>query len=281
MSTFQAIVYGIVQGFSEFLPLSGNAHRILAPYLLNWPAPTGALLGALSLGSLIALMLYFFHDWASIISSFLQVVIYRKKPMTLDERMPFFIAISAAPMVLTGFYLIPRVQEFVSANPGRVPMWLAGSLALFVLPLWVGDYWSRKNKEIFAWNWLDALWVGIFQAFSWIPGLDRSTAGLAGAMFRNYSRDAGAKFVFFAAAPFLVWSSISGLRGLSFSAPSAMEGVSWFTWVVALIVSVLASLLAIGGLRRYLQINGFRQYLLYRLILAVAVASVFFIRSRS
>ncbi|MGZ3697932.1 MAG: undecaprenyl-diphosphate phosphatase, partial [Bdellovibrionota bacterium] len=88
MSTFQAIVYGIIHGFTEFLPVSSSAHQSLVPFLLGWQAPNGPLFGAFAIGTFAALMVYFRHDWASMISCFIQVILFRKRPMTLDERLP-------------------------------------------------------------------------------------------------------------------------------------------------------------------------------------------------
>src|SRR4051794_11037055 len=82
MTTFQAIVYATLHGISEFLPISSKAHHILIPYLIGWQPPPEQFFGTLAIGSSLALLIYFRHDWASMISCFLQVLIYRKRPMT-------------------------------------------------------------------------------------------------------------------------------------------------------------------------------------------------------
>src|SRR5580704_14566314 len=112
MTTFQATVYAIFHGFTQILPVSENAHRILLAYLLDWPEPAGAFKGALSLGSLLAILIYFIHDWASMISCSLQCILFRKKPMTIDERMPIFILIAALPSVGAWFYVHETISEF-------------------------------------------------------------------------------------------------------------------------------------------------------------------------
>ncbi|NBU20836.1 undecaprenyl-diphosphate phosphatase [bacterium] len=85
MTTFQAVIYAIIHGVTEFLPLSAQAHDMILSYLIEWPRPELALQTAFSLGSFFALFLYFRHDWASMISCLLQVIIFRRKPMTADE----------------------------------------------------------------------------------------------------------------------------------------------------------------------------------------------------
>src|SRR4051794_37293269 len=112
MTTFQAIVYGIIHGFTEFLPISARAHQILIPYILSWPEPTGVFGGALALGAFLAVLIYFRHDWASIISSFIQVIIFRKRPMTLDERLPLFIFVSSIPTGAAWYYFHETLPDF-------------------------------------------------------------------------------------------------------------------------------------------------------------------------
>src|SRR5262245_5067978 len=157
MTTFQAIIYGAIQGFSDFLPISPQAHNILVPYLLDWPHPTGAFLGIVSLGNFLALLVYFRHDWAAMISSFLQILIYRKRPMTMDERMPFFILLASIPIAGAWYYM--QGSELLEMNL----YWTAGIFVATGVLLWMVDYLSRKSKNIFDWNWRDSLVAGILQ----------------------------------------------------------------------------------------------------------------------
>ena len=126
MTTFQAIVYGILHGFTEFLPISAAAHRILLAYITGWTEPSGAFLGALSVGSTLALLAYFIHDWLSMVSCFLQVVIYRKKPMTLDERMPLFIVLASIPILGGWYYFHEELASRLDTSPLIVAVTLAG-----------------------------------------------------------------------------------------------------------------------------------------------------------
>src|SRR6188768_4265884 len=105
MTLFQAVVHSVLHGFAEFLPISVSAHHSLLAYVLGWPAPAGAAMGAMGLGASLALLVHFRHDWASMISSFLTVLIYRKKPMTLDERLPIFILVATLPVLGAWYYL--------------------------------------------------------------------------------------------------------------------------------------------------------------------------------
>lgn len=275
MTTFQAIIYAIVHGFTEFLPVSAGAHHSLIPYVTGWPEPTGPFAGALSLGALLALLVYFRHDWASIISSFLQVIIFRKRPMTLDERLPLFVTVTSIPTVAAWYYLREPMSQLFSS-----PGWIAIALAALGIPLFFADTLSRKNKGMFDWNWLDALLVGIGQSLMFLPGCGRATGALIGALFRNYNREAAAKYMFFASAPLLAGSTFMSLRGTDFQSAVPMPDLSWLSFAVAVIVTMLVGLLSIGGLMKHIQRKGFNQYIVYRCLFAAGIAILIWVRSR-
>lgn len=275
MTTFQALTYAILQGITQFLPVSADAHLRLVPWLLGWPGPNEAFQGLLALGGFISLLLYFRHDWASIISCFLQVIIFRKRPMTLDERLPIFLTLTSLPVALTWYYAAPAVLA-LEWNP----LWVAGSLALFTLPLAVSESRSRKNKGMFDWNWLDALIVGVTQAATVIPGCGNLAASLPGAFFRNFNREAATKYSFLALAPVLLATAIAKLHGIPLSESAGAAEISWLSFSVASLVTILSGLLAIGGFMRQMQRRSLGQYLAYRWIVAAAVAVFYWIRTR-
>jgi undecaprenyl-diphosphatase len=273
MSTFQAIVYGILHGFTEFLPISTKAHNLLVPYAVGWPEPTGALGGALSLGALLALLVYFRHDWASIISSFLKVIIYRKKPMTLDEHLPLFLAITSLPAAGVWYYFH---EQLIQAEWS--PIIVAGLLAAFSVPLFMAENFSRKNKGMFDWTWLDALIMGVAQLASFVPGCGRMCAILPVALIRNFNREAAAKYAFFSSMPYLVGSTAYWLHGLDLHAAQPMPDLSWLSFIMAIVVTLFFGLLAIGGFMKHIQTRGFGHYVVYRLILAAAAGGIFWFR---
>lgn len=276
MNTFQAIVVSIFYGFSTFLPISEAAHRWFIPYLLGWPAIEGPLLGALALGAFLAALFYFRHDWASILSSALRVLLLWKKPSALDERMLAFVLITSLPSAVMAYYFLDEIHAFSSQ-----PFFIAGSLILFSIPLKLAESMNRKTKNLFAWNWLDALIVGFTQLLLFVPGAGRQTGALTGAMFRNYNLEATAKFVFFTIVPILGVQSYTSLNSLSFSQPAPAEGLTWLSFYSALSVSFFSSLLAIGGFMKgihRLKLNG---YLTYRIVLGLGVFIVVWLREKT
>ena len=274
MTTFQAVIYSIIHGFAEFLPVGPGAHQVLVPYLLKWPVPPQAISGALALGAFLALLVYFRHDWASIISSGLQVIIFRKRPMTLDERMPIFILISTIPAVVAWYYLHESFYNY-----GSRPLFTALMLIVFSVPLWFSDSMSKKTKGMFDWNWFDSILVGLGEIFLLVTGGGRTLGAVSAGLIRNYSRETATKFAFFVAAPIIAGSAFRHLQSVDFHASMPATGTSWFTFIVTIVVTFLAALLAIGGLMRHVQRKGFGQYIVYRFLLATVVIVVFWVRS--
>ncbi len=279
MDTFQAVIYAILHGFSEFLPISVQAHLLLPAYFLGWPEPSPIFLGALAFGGTLSIFIYFINDWASMLSALIQMVVYRKKPMTLDERMPFFIGLAVLPPLAGWYYL----HEHIAQLPGvdHWPLILAALVAVLGIPLTIGERWSRKNKALPDWNWFDALVIGALQILALIPGCGRTTASLSGAFFRNYSRDAAAKFSFFVALPLLAAQSFGGLRELDFHSATPTEGMAWSALIIATVVAFFCGMLAIGGFMKNVQKKPLGRYTAYRLLLAAVLATGYWIKNRA
>jgi undecaprenyl-diphosphatase len=276
MTTFQAIIYGVLHGFTEFLPLGAHAHRILLAYLTGWTEPSGAFLGALSLGSALAVIGYFIHDWLSMLSSLAQIIVFRKKPMTIDERMPLFVALASLPLAGVWYQFHDEIASRLDASP----LVVAGTLAGFGALLWLADSMSRRTKNMYDWNVLDSIVIGVLEIAALIPGCGRTGATMTGGLFRNYSREAAAKFGFFAAAPVLVASACIHLRGLSLRASEPMPDLSWLSFYVTLVVALLSSLLAIGALMKHVQRGSMAQYAIWRFLVAAGVGVAWWLRSR-
>ena len=276
MTTFQAIVYAIVNGLTELLPISAKTHQVLVPYLMDWHPPTGPLLGALTLGSLCALLVYFRHDWASMISCTLQVILFRKKPMTLDERLPLFIGVSTLPALIASSYFGQTLLETEWSPP-----FLAAVFGAIGLPLWFFDSFSRKSKGLYDWNGLDATIVGLTQVLAIAPGGDPLTGVLMGAFFLNYKRETAAKYAYFTSVPILVMETLGHLKGVTLSLPAPMPEVSWLTFFVALIVTFFVSLLVIGAFMKHVLQRGMSQYVIYRCLFAGGICVVYWMRNHS
>jgi undecaprenyl-diphosphatase len=276
MTTLPSIVYGIIHGVTSFWPVSDSAHQALVPYLFGGPEPSGAFRAALSMGAALALFVCFRHDWASIISGILQVIAFRRKPMTIDERMPIFLFFTGIPMILAWLYLRPLLENYEWS-----PMAIAGVLVGGGLMLWFADSRGRKTKRMFDWNWLDCLVVGFFSILFVVPGAGIPLGIISGALIRNYTREAAVKYCFFALFPVLVFSSYYHFHndvqlGVGMPAPD----LSWLSFGMAAIVTFLTGLLAVSSLMKHVLRKGFAQHIGYRFLLAAGTVTVVWLRTR-
>ena len=219
---------------------------------------------------------YFRHDFASMISSVLQVFIYRKRPMTLDEKLPLFIVLTSFPVAISAYYFQARISE-----TEWTPLLTAGIFAAAGVPLLLFDYLSRRSKATYDWNWFEALVVGLVQATAIIPGWDYLTAILTVSLFFNFKREAAAKYAYYVIAPILFLQAFFGLKEIDFYSSMPVADLSWLSFSVAAIVTFVVSLLVIGGFMKHVQQKGLKQYVFYRWILAISVCVVYWIRTQN
>lgn len=266
MTTFEAALFAAIGGVAQILPISFETHQWALSFFTGWSPPPSGLRGALLASTLLAVLIRFRHDWASIVSTFLQVLIFRKKPMTLDERLPLYLALSLLPVAGVGIYLREPVAEVLSD-----PVWMGLALIGFSLPLWVSESWGRKTRGMVDWNWLDCLLVGAGLALYWVPGAGAPLGCLALALLRNYQREAAAKYLFYSLTIILAIDAFGGLRQLDFSGPQPTPGVSWLTFSTAVTVGLVTSFGILGWFLARVERGTLRSYGTYRVALGMAI----------
>src|ERR1700688_1168402 len=189
ISIFQAIILGTVQGLTEFLPVSSSAHLILVPWLLRWPEPGLAFDVVLHLGSLLALLAYYWRDWVEMGWSLADG---RQMP----RRFLFFLVVASVPGAIIGILLEKQAETIF-----RSPVLIAATLAILGLLLWAADGMGSKKRKIRDITFLDALFIGLSQALAIIPGVSRSGATITTARFLGIDRPDAPNFSFFMAPP--------------------------------------------------------------------------------
>ena len=274
MTLFQALIYAALHGFTSILPVSPEAHAALLAHISGWTLPEGSLLGAMHLGVTLALFIFFIHDWASMISSVLQVVIYRKKPMTLDERLPFFLAIATTPVII-GYQLnSPSLLPELIQQPVTIALLLAAGGLL----LSFSESMGKKNKTMFDWTILEALAAAAGNLLGLIPGVGRMTGNLAFATLRNFNREGAMKFSLLAGLPVSLYWSIQILGDYGTGGSEWSELIYFGATTLATGVATFLGLLGIS--KSYL-INGSRGYVGYRVLAGLSCALWIWFQSRS
>jgi undecaprenyl-diphosphatase len=273
MTLFQAVIYSIVLSITSTLPLSMEAHSILLADLTQWPAPDSTTLGPIFFGSLLALFFFYLHDWASLTSSFLSVLIYRKKPMTLDERLPFFLLLTAIPVCVTLQLGLHESLDSRLFQPQVVGLLLAGLAALLMF----GETFGRKNKGMFDWTIFEAILIGLGQLLAVLPGGGRMLGALAVTQLRNFNREAAVKYSLMSGLPYSLYWTITHLSQVSISSQDWMQLVQL---AATTLVSMVATLLSLSTFSKNFTKHGGKGPALYRVLLGLGAAVLIWFQTR-
>lgn len=197
MTLLHSILLGIIQGLTEFIPVSSTAHLLIGQRLLGLPADDAmfSFLVIIQLGTLISVFAFYWKDLLAIVKAVLD---FRRS--TPERNLGFYIIIATIPALIAGYFLKDAVEELF-----RQPMREA-SIRLFTAAvlLTLAEFFSRKNRSLESMNWLDALFVGIMQVISVFPGASRSGTTISGGMFRGFDRPSAARFAFLMSVPVLL-----------------------------------------------------------------------------
>lgn len=202
MTLLHAFILGIVQGLTEFIPVSSTAHLLIAEKLLGVPsdARTFAFSVIIQLGTVFALLLFFFKDIWQITEAFFLGIKNRKPFESLNSRLGWLVLIATIPALIAGFLLKDLVESMF-----KDPLTLAGIRLLITAGLLTAvEYFDRRERTLESATWLDALSVGLFQALAIFPGASRSGATIAGGMVRGFDRPSAARFAFLMSALILL-----------------------------------------------------------------------------
>lgn len=265
MDIFQAIVRGIVQGITEFLPISSSAHLILIPWFLGWPDLGLAFDAALHFGTLVSLVVFFRREWLAFARAGLRVLSGRIE--TTDERMVVYILVATIPAGVTGIL----AEDFVEARL-RSPLVPACTLILLALVLLLAERIGSRRKDFEGISGADAITIGLAQALALVPGVSRSGVTITAALFRGVRREPAARFSFLLSAPII--AGAAGTKILDLVSGGAGNGQTVML-AVGVATSAVVGYLAIRFMLRYLATNTTYVFIVYRIILGVVVLLAF------
>jgi len=212
MTIFQAILLGIVQGLTEFLPVSSSGHLVLIPYFLGWTFPSDQIFPfnvLVQLGTLLAVIVYFRKDFWRIIKAVVLGLVHRKPFKEFDARLGWLLILATLPAVLIGL-LIKNLVEAAFQSP----LWVSGFLLVTAVFLVIAETVGKRKRSLKKVNWKDALWVGSWQVVSLFPGVSRSGATITGSMTRNLDRPSAARFSFLMSVPVMIGASLVSVLDL-------------------------------------------------------------------
>jgi len=266
VTVFQALILGLLQGLSEFLPISSSAHLTLAPWLFHWNDPGLAFDVALHFGTLIAVLWYFRAEWARLIAAALSIVKQRRIE-TDEERRVVFLILATIPGAIAGLAL-----EKYAETAFRDPRLIAVTLIVMGIVLWAADKFAKRDRTIADMTYGDALAIGLAQMFAIIPGVSRSGSTISMGRALRLNRESAAVFSFLMSMPIIAAASILKI-------PHVMktEGFSP-QLIVGVLASAISGWVAIAVLLRFVAQRSYGLFAAYRVILGLIVLAIAFSR---
>src|SRR5574341_480083 len=239
MNTLQAAVLGIIQGLTEFIPVSSSAHLLLVPWLLGWEIPSLSFDIVLHLGTLGAVLAYFRAEWLAIIRSMIRWLSKRDNSDP-DIRLAFYLAIATVPAAVLGGLLHDFFETLFASPPTAALM-----LIITAVVLMLGERLGKQSRNLSELNLLDAILVGIAQAIAIVPGISRSGTTISAGRLRGLRRDAAARFSFLMAMPITLGVGIVQLADL---AKSSIDQSLVLSMVIGFVSSLASGYLVIHWL---------------------------------
>ncbi|MGE4335294.1 MAG: undecaprenyl-diphosphate phosphatase [Pigmentiphaga sp.] len=264
MDLVHVLVLAIVQGVTEFLPVSSSAHLVLAPVLLGWPDQGLSFDVALHLGSLFAIFSYFRHDIFNMAGAWVDSVRHRR--LSPNGRLAWAVLLGTIPVGLAGLLFGPLIAHYL-----RSPVVLAWSMIVFGIILAWADWRSHAERTVEQITWRDVVWIALAQAVALIPGTSRSGITLTAGLFVGLSRQAAARFSFLLAIPVIVLASLLQFKELT----ESPEVIDWTALAVGTVASAIASYLCIKLFLAFIQRIGVMPFVIYRIVLGVILLMMF------
>lgn len=263
MTDFQALTLGLIQGLSEFLPISSSAHLALTPWFFGWQPGGLAFDVALHIGTLIALAWYFRREWVALARSGVAIV-RQRSVRTTDEWRVVFLVVATIPAAVAGLAL-----EDLAETTFRSPRLIAINLVLMGVVLWLVDRVARRDRPLDSMRTRDAVTVGFIQCLALLPGVSRSGSTITGARFLGFDRQAAAVFSFLMSFPVTLAAAV-------LKAPDAFTpGTNASTIFIGIAAAAASSWLAIAVLLRFVSRHSYGVFAAYRLVLgAVILATI-------
>lgn len=258
----KAIFLGVLQGLTEFLPISSSAHLRIFPELFGWGDPGAAFTAVIQIGTELAVLIYFWKDIWRIGTTWLQSLWKPELRGHLDARMGWFIIIGSLPIVVLGILLKDVIEEEFRN------LWVIGTtLIVLGIILGIADKVSASNKKIKNLTLRDGVLMGVAQACALIPGVSRSGATISMGRFLGYEREAATRYAFLLAIPAVIGAGLFELKEIG----ANDNAYGWGPTITATVVSFVVGYAAIAWLLKYVSTKSYLPFVVYRVLLGSGV----------
>ncbi len=269
MFLYQAIILAIIQGLTEFLPVSSTAHLVLFPWLLGWSDGGQAFDVALHAGTLVAVLLYFFKDWVELTLAGFGIHCPRNasaEEIHHNRRMFWYLVAGTIPGAATGFFLEHVIEDHL-----RKPIPIASAMILVGLLMWWAEKRGAFRKGIEKTTLGDSLAIGAAQALALFPGVSRSGITIVEGIFRGLTREAAARFSFLLSTPLIAGAALKELPQLIRLKHAGALELPMSTLAISIAVSGIVGYIVIAFFLRYLQTRTLQIFVYYRIVFGIVV----------
>jgi undecaprenyl-diphosphatase len=267
MPLYQAIILAIVQGLTEFLPVSSTAHLAIIPQLFHWQDPGLAFDIALHVGTLAAILIFFFRDWVKIVLTGIGVP-FAKGPEDENSRvMLLYLILGTIPVGLAGMLFKKQAE-----GPWRNLVVMGVMLIAVGILMYFGDRYGKEKRGLNQMTWADAMWIGLSQALAVVPGTSRSGITITTGRFRHLSREAAARFSFLLSTPAI--AAAAGKDFLDLRKEGGVPAGMMLPYVVGIVVSGIVGIIVIAFFLKYLKNNTLALFIWYRIIFGIIIVAL-------
>lgn len=262
MTFFQAIIYGILQGIGEFLPISSSAHLIAVPQVFKWPDPGLSFDVMLHLGTLVAVVAFFWKDWIRLITAGL------KGAKTTDGKLFWFLVVASVPGALIGMALEKKAETAF-----RSLLLIGIMLIIMGVVLYVVDKYGKKKVPLEKIGLKRSFFIGLAQAFAIVPGVSRSGSTMSMALLFGLTREAAARFSFLLSTPIILGAGLVKLKDIIHTPHDQLP-----MYIAAFATAAITGFLSIKFLLDYLKNKGFGIFVVYRVVVGLIFIAVALMR---
>ena len=254
----KAVVLGLIQGLTEFLPISSSAHLRIFPELFGWGDPGAAFTAVIQIGTELAVLIYFRKDIWRIGNAWVRSMFQPEWRGGVDARMGWYIIVGSLPIVVLGV-LLKDVIERDFRN-----LWITGTMLIVMgVVLGIADRVGSTDRQIRRLTLRDAVLMGLAQALALVPGVSRSGATISMGRLLGFDREAATRFAFLLAIPAVVGAGLFELKEI----PHGHNDFGWGPTITATVVSFVVGYAAIAWLLRYVSTNSYAPFVIYRILL--------------
>ena len=268
MTIVQAIILGIVQGLTEFLPISSSGHLLLVPWLFNWhfllenPDLNKTFDVALHLGTFVAVVLYFWREIGRLIRAWVRSI-SRRSLGEPEARLAWLLIVSTIPAAFAGVLL----EDFITNTLGK-PWMIGVALIVFAGFMYLIDHVAKLDRDLEALTWLDALLIGVAQALALLPGVSRSGITMMVGLLVRLDRESAARYSFLMSIP--VIGGAAAYKGLEVARDGLPSGTAT-PFIAGMVAAALSGIAAIWFTLAYLKRHNFNLFVVYRIVVGVGV----------